>query len=60
MVHMNILAEVQRPTYDAEWHGGDRHLPPSPKVTIQSLTVMMKHGHIGKTKIVGDQQADSA
>ena len=38
-----------------------RHPPtPCPKVTVWSQTMMMKHGHIGKTKIVDDQQADSA
>ena len=40
------------------WWGG--HLPAPPKGTVWSLTMMMKHGHIGKTEIVGDQQADSA
>ena len=39
--------------------GAGIHLPPNPMVTIWSLTVMMKHDHISKTEIVGDQQADS-
>ena len=55
---MNILTEAQRPTYDVEQHG--RHLPTPLQATIWSLTMMMKHGHISETKIVGDQQADPA
>ena len=38
--------------------GAGTYLPS--KVTIQSLTMMMKHGHIDDTKIIGGQQADSA
>ena len=40
--------------------GAGIHLPLSPSFTIWSLTVMMKHDHIGETNNVGCQQAGSA
>ena len=57
---MKVVADAWKSTCNVEKHG-KRQAPthPLPKVTIQSLTMMMKHGHIGEIEIIDDQQADS-
>ena len=57
-VHMNILADVLKPTCNVEKHGKRQaHICPHPKVTVWSLIMMMKYGHIGETKIIDDHSA---
>ena len=52
---MNVLADAWKSTCNVEKHG-KRQAPTHPclKVTIQSLTIMMKHGHISETEIIDD------
>ena len=60
MVHMNIIAEAWRPHVMQSSMVGVGRCPPLPHFTIQSLTMMIKHHHIGETNNVGHQQAGSA
>ncbi|XP_064217498.1 small ribosomal subunit protein uS8-like [Aotus nancymaae] len=58
MVHLNLLTDALKSINNAKKRGKHQVLiRPCSKVITRVLTVMMKHGYIGKFEIIDDHRA---